>query len=369
MGDCKSLWKGVFSVNKMFSPFPVCILLCIAGIGFSFSSYAETTNTIFLSLLLMLLVLFIHELGHVMGGELAGYEFVYMTVGPFTIEKSPKLKVVGNDNWLTFGGLASCVPIKAELKGLVKRHQFFVAGGPVMTFFAFMVGLIVWLLTDHPFALLFMMLNAAIFFATAIPFQGTFKSDGAVFLFLRKGGKEAETFLAELLLLKEMMSPKNPAEWDEKLLVEVRGSEATVAQGMIACFLFYYDLFTADFVTASRGVESFKQIPINNKNKITLQLITHIRQIDELFSGKPDIQLIKDLQKSMSKMEPISYTRSEAILTYLQNEPEKAFQLLDEVLDRCEKGVERYGFFEAEHKLTQLIIQYLSKQGDGSFAS
>jgi hypothetical protein len=359
----------VFSVSKIFSPFPICILLFFAGIGFSFTSYAETTNTIFLSLLLMLLVLFIHEVGHVIGGKLAGYEFVYMTVGPFTIEKSSKLKIVANHNWLTFGGVASCVPIKEELNDLVKRHQLFVAGGPILTFLAFLVGLIVWLMSDHPLALMFMVLNVAIFFATAIPFQGTFKSDGAVFLFLRKGGREAETFLAELLLLKEMMSPKNPAKWDEKLLVEVRGSEASVAQGMIACFLFYYDLFTADFATASRGVESFKQIPINNKNKINLQLITHIRQIDELFSGKPDIEFIKDLHKNMSKMEPISYTRSEAILTYLQNDPEKAFQLLDGVLGKCEKGIEMYGFFEAERKLTQLVIQYLSGQGDGSFAS
>jgi hypothetical protein len=356
-------------MNKIFSPLNICILFVIGAIGSSFTSFAENTNTIFFSLILMFLVLFIHELGHVIGAKLAHYEFVFMTVGPITIEKSPNLKIVPNPNWVTFGGVASCVPLKGELTGLVKRHQLFVAGGPIMTFLSFLVGLIVWLLSDHPGAFMFMILNAAIFFATAIPFQGTFKSDGAVFLFLRKGGKEAETFLAELLLLKEMMSPKKPAEWDKKFLDEVRGAEASAAKGVIACYLFYYDLITTNFASASSGVESFKQIPLTNKNKINLQLITHIRQIDELFSEKPNIKKIKELHKSMTKMEPISYTRSEAILKYLQNEPEKALQLLEEVLGKCEKGIERYGFFEAERKLTQLVIQYLSTHGDGSFAS
>lgn len=61
----------------------------------------------------------------------------------------------------------------------------------------------------------------------------------------------------------------------------------------------------------------------------------------------------------MSKLEPFSYKRSEAILAYLQGDLEQANQLLEEVMDKCTKSLKQYGLFEAERQLTQVVKEQL----------
>lgn len=329
------------------------ILYIISSIVLSFTSYSEWTVIIALGLLTMFLVLFLHELGHVIGGKTAGYEFLFMTVGPITIEKSPKIRIVPNHSWMAFGGLASCVPHKVELTDLVKKHKLFVAGGPAFTVLATLIGVILWIITDSELAFLFTILNASIFIVTATPFQGTYKSDGGVFLLLQKGGKEAERFLAELLLIKEMMSSKYPAEWDKHLINEARFTNASTERIGTAILLFYYEIVRSNYQNASSCIHSFKDLPLTKKSKINLQFITHIRQIDELLSEKPNFAFIKQLHVNLSKTEPISYTRSEAIIAYLQNDQNKAHELLDKVLDKCNKGVKQFGFYESINPVYQ----------------
>ncbi|MEH6942069.1 site-2 protease family protein [Bacillus sp. JJ722] len=348
-------------MKKIFTPLNMCLLLISIGIVLSFSSYSETVNFIGLTFIIALVVIFIHELGHVFGGKLAGYKFLYMTVGPITIKKDPNLKVVPNNTWITFGGVASCVPTEINLSDLVKRHTLFVAGGPILTVIASIISLAIWFVTENDVAMMFTILNTSIFFATAIPFQGTFKSDGSVFLLLQKGGKEVETFLAELLLMIEMMSPKSPIYWEKQLILEAKNVEVSIDTIMAAYSIFYYQLVTANYEKASESIASFKQLPITKKTKLHLQLITHIRQIDSLISSEPDIQFIKGLHSHMSKIDPISYKRSEAILTYLHGDVTSANQLLEEVMKECTKGIEQYGFYEAERQLTQIVQKALGK--------
>lgn len=344
-------------MSRIFAPLNMCLLMIGIVIALSFTTFAETALVLGLYFIIILIVLFIHELGHVIGGKLAGYQFLYMTVGPITIQKDPNLKIVPNPSWTAFGGIANCTPAEANLSNLVKRHKIYVAGGPVFTGIAFIAGLLIWFVTEHEIAMAFMVLNAAIFLATATPFRGTFRSDGSVYLLLHKGGKEAETFLAGLLLLKEMMSPKKPTDWDKSLIEEAQKTEVSIETTTTAFLLFYYYLVTANYERASESIALYNQIPVTKKTKFNLQFIMHIQQIDSFFSNEPDVSFIKSVHKQLSNMEPISYKRSEAMLAHLEGNREHAIRLLEEVLEKCTKGIEQYGFFEAERKLTLIVME------------
>ena len=68
-----------------------------------------------------LLVLAIHELGHVVFGVIGGLTFKFMTVGPITIQKEKgKLRIRANKLWAYFGGVATLVPPSIETPNLSK---------------------------------------------------------------------------------------------------------------------------------------------------------------------------------------------------------------------------------------------------------
>ena len=96
-------------------------------------------------------------------------------------------------------------------------------------------------------------------------------------------------------------------------------------------------------------------IPLTNKNKLLLQLITQVRQIDSYSSDNPDVELIAALHKQLSKAEPISYKRSEALLASLQGNEKLAEKRLQEAIEQCEQGIQQYGFLEAEKQLTAFV--------------
>ncbi|MGD7043248.1 hypothetical protein [Jeotgalibacillus proteolyticus] len=348
-------------MKKLFSPFGVSLLFFGLVAVLSFTPYSETAQFLGLYSLVAFMVIFLHELGHVIGGRLAGYTFISLTVGPITIIKDPQLKVIPNHGWMTFGGVASCVPAEANLKNLLKGHKLYTAGGPVLTMIAFIISFMIWYVTQTEFAMLLAALNIAIFLATAIPFQGTFKSDGRVFLTLHKGGKEAETFLAELFLLKEMLTPKSPKEWDEKWIIQAQKAEATIDTTMTACLLLYTKLVKENYSKASEAITPYKQLPLTKKTKLRLQLITHIRQIDFFLSPEPDYSLIQSLHRQLSKIEPVSYGRSEAMLAFIEGDSARADLLLSGVFKKCDDGLEKYGFFEAERELTLVVRDRINK--------
>ncbi|PAE23285.1 hypothetical protein [Bacillus sp. 7894-2] len=342
-------------MSKIFTPFHTCLLGIALLMGFSFTSHADKSFSIGLVAGSAFIVLFIHELGHVIGGKLAGYRFLFLTVGPVTIEKNPALKIVPNQSWIAFGGLASCLPSEIDLTKMVKKHKWFVAGGPLFTLLAFIISLFYWSVTKAEMAMMLTALNLAIFFTTAIPFKGTFNSDGSVFLLLHKGGKKAETYLAGLILLKEMMSPRSPSDWDEQLIQEAYKTEASPEAMTTAFLLFYYHLMNGHYEQASESIAAFKELPINRKTKFRLQFASHIRQIDSFLSPEPDLTLIKNLHKQMSAIDKVSYKRSEAILAYLIGNTEKAYSLLDDVMRTCRQGSTQYGYFHAELMLTGIV--------------
>lgn len=212
-------------MNRLAKPFPLTAGFLAVTIGLAFTKLAETAVIIGGSFVLFLSVLFIHEAGHALFGKVAGYRFHYLAVGPILIEKNPTLKIKANDNWLYFGGVTSSTPDTGNIDDIISKHKWFVIGGPFVSALASFAGLVVWYIGKIDAAMFFSLLNAVIFIVTVLPYKGAMKSDGRVFLELSKGGKPAAEFLLDLLLLKEIMSPKEPSEWSEELIIQGQFTE------------------------------------------------------------------------------------------------------------------------------------------------
>ena len=73
------------------------------------------------------LLIFVHEAGHVIGGKLAGFRFMLLSVGPLVISKrTGGLKVTLDKNQMMLGGLTSMYP--TDLKNLGRRKALLIAG-------------------------------------------------------------------------------------------------------------------------------------------------------------------------------------------------------------------------------------------------
>lgn len=343
-------------MSKWFSPFYVTIALTILFIASAFTSFADKTNMLALYIVLSFITIFIHELGHVVFALLAGYHFHFMTIGPITIENNGKLKIVPNHSWTMFGGAAYCMPKNIDSE-LTKKHLWYAAGGPLFSLGTALIFLLISLFIDHVFVFTTFLLNAAIFFVTILPtrMSGGLYSDGYICLMLIRGGKKAEQYVATLLLTKELMSPKKPLEWSQSFIEEAKGIAPSTDNILVAYTIFYYELSAKGYEAASQAIDGYKMIPLTNKNKLLLQLVTQVRQIDSYKSNNPDTELITSLHKQLSKVEPISYKRSEALLATLQGNERLAEKRLQEALEQCEQGVQQYGFLEAEKQLTAFV--------------
>ena len=95
-----------------------------------------------LTIVAMNVVLGIHEWGHILGGQLSGFRFAMLVVGPLQVLRDGDRIVVGlNKNMSLVGGVASAVPTgnERDIQGAMMR---LVAGGPVASLvLAFITGL------------------------------------------------------------------------------------------------------------------------------------------------------------------------------------------------------------------------------------
>lgn len=74
---------------------------------------------------------------------------------------------------------------------------------------------------------------------------------------------------------------------------------------------FYYDLLTRGFEAASKEITAYKALPVTKKNKLMLQFITHVKQLDLVMQGQATVEQLQDLHRLMMPVEPVSYKRSE----------------------------------------------------------
>lgn len=334
------------------SPLGVTMLFTGLILAFQFTEYAGTMREIGLLVLLAISTFFIHELGHVVFGIVAGYQFHFLTAGPITIERN---RITANSSWAYFGGIASCSPKTDDLQKISRQHFLFAAGGPILSIVVAILSLTVGYFFNLQYVQFLGVMNFVIFLVTAIPFKGEFKSDGRVMLELLSKGNEKEQFLSTLLLIKEMMSPALPNMWSLHLIQQARTAPVNEDNITVSYLLFYYDLCTADFETAIKAIDSYKALPVTKKNKMTMQFVTHMKQVDAVMQGQATVEQLRELHSMMMPIEPISFKRSEWMMAKLAGNEALATKKLAEHRAQIEQGKKQYGFYVAEEKLTDLI--------------
>ena len=339
------------------SPLGATILFTVIVLVFQFTDRAESMREIGLLVLLAMATFFIHELGHVVVGVAAGYQFHFFTAGPITIERN---RIKANPNWAYFGGIASCSPKTDNLQIISRQHLWFAAGGPIFSIVVALVSLIAGFLIDAQYVNIFGVMNLGIFLVTAIPFKGALKSDGRVIWELLKEGVEKEQFVSSLLLLKEMMSHTQPANWSKNMIEQARRAPASEENMMMSYLLFYYDLCESGYEAASDNIASYKALPVHKKNKMTMQFVTHIKQLDAIMHEQATVEYIRELHSMMLPIEPVSFKRSEWIIAKLEKNEALAEKKLAEHRAKIQQGMKQYGFYVAEQQLTNLIEQKLN---------
>lgn len=339
------------------SPLGATLLIAFIVVVLQFTDMAELARDIGILLLFAILTFFFHELGHVVFGVAAGYQFNFLTAGPITIERG---RVRANESWALYGGVASCSPKTDDLQKIIRQHLWFAAGGPIVSIVVAIAFLISGFMMELQLLKFFGILNAGIFAATIIPFKGTFKSDGCVIVELLSKGKDKEQFLSLILLIKEMISPSHPTSWSSKLIDQARIAPVNDENIGNSCFLFYFDVFEKGYDEASRGIDAFKMLPFTKENKMMLQFVTHVKQLDLVMNGKCTVNELSQLHSMMLKFEPISYTRSEWIIAKLSGNETLAKKKLTDLKAKVEQGKKQYGFFYAEELLTNLVEEKLN---------
>lgn len=210
-----------------------------------------------------LIVILVHELGHVIGGWRAGYSFIMLTVGPFKwVREQGRLRWRWNTSLNTFGGLALMKPPVAQSESRAVAR--YILGGPTASFCLFVVSVFssVLIQMNQPqasfmghlahFLVVLALVSLVITIGALVPYgDGGFASDGSQYLDLMKGGRRAERRLMMLTLTAHSLNGKRPREWDTSLierLIELAAhklDQICVAAHHIA-FYHYLDLGQID---------------------------------------------------------------------------------------------------------------------------
>lgn len=341
------LWK---------SPLGATVLFALIILTFQFTDLAGTMREIGVIALLAIVTFFIHEVGHVVFGVAAGYQFNFLTAGPITIERG---KISANKSWAFFGGIASCSPKTDNVQIMSRQHFWFAAGGPIISLVVSVSLFILDFLFDLQWIKFFGLLNLGIFIVTAIPLKGGLKSDGRVMLELLRNGEDKEQLVSSMILIKEMMSPVHPMSWPPHLIEQTRTAQATESNTSNSYLLFYYDLLTQGFEAASKELTAYKALPVTKKNKLMLQFITHVKQLDLVMQGQATVAQLQHLHQLMMPVEPVSYKRSEWMIAKLARNDALAAKKLAEHRTLIEKGKPLYGFYFAEERITDLVEECL----------
>ncbi|MEY4166636.1 MAG: hypothetical protein RIR52_460 [Acidobacteriota bacterium] len=195
----------------------------VAFISRMLDQIAQLPAPLVLLLLLptMLLVIFVHELGHLAGGLSRGMRFLLLVVGPFQWTRS----TMGvSFNWnlkpALMGGLAAAIPDRQ--RPLRPQLLRLVVGGPLASLLLgagsiTLAGQPAGLLT--PVLLMAGLLSLVIFLATAIPFRaGGMQSDGWQLIELLRGGKSVIERQLILELVGSSLAGQRPRDWDQETI-------------------------------------------------------------------------------------------------------------------------------------------------------
>lgn len=301
----------------------------------------------------VLLAIFIHELGHVILGMYVGHQFLFFTVGPFTIEKSiTGLKLKTNSSWFAFGGISMMIPTSFVKEEMIKKEILYVAGGPAFSLLTSVISYIFYLTTGYSFLSYFSLMNLGLFLVTIFPTSTGNESDGYIIKKLWKRDQESMLWIEQMIRNKEMMSPLRPKQWNKESILTAKKNST---DWLSAVMVYYYEIDSNNFKVAKETILENFELQIPERVDVKLANFTQMHQLSLFFSGESELERIKKLQEKLSPLETVSFERGKAIIAFLENNSSKAKKHIKKSDDVISKGINKFGFFYAEKKLNQLV--------------
>jgi hypothetical protein len=338
------------------------------------SPVVDAVLAMLLTMVAMNIVLGIHEWGHVLGGQLSGFRFAMLVVGPLQVLRDSDRIVVGlNKNMSLVGGVASAVPTgnERDIQGAMLR---LVAGGPVASLvLAFLAGLpflaakLFSIPAPHGLLALFLGATCAasflIFLGTAIPYHANhFHSDGARVLMLRKRGKEGERWCALAILAGAMMNSTRPRDLKPEYIQSALAMPDKTVDDLSAHILSYqWALDSGNLEEAQRylnyAAEHLESYPQAFRPLVSIEVAymegAHKHNVEEA-------QKWLTMAGKSAFVEPPTRLRAEAALALALDDAMTAKEKATEALSILEKKSRLNGSEQMERDLAEDIVRRTS---------
>jgi hypothetical protein len=314
----------------------------------------------------MLLVLAVHEAGHVFGGLLRGMRFLLYIVGPFQLTRTTSgIRFSWVFNLGTFGGLAAAAPdpdrpIRPQLLSLI-------AGGPLASLLLSAAGLLLFAMGDGRMAahgLFIGFVSAMIFLVTAVPSRaGGFMSDGMQFIDVLRGGDAVLERQQIMTVMAQSMAGVRPRDWEADWLEQAAHNDGTDPLRRVAvrqlAMMAAED--RGDPVSADRHAEWLAEhtddYPMGFRQSLTLELCLHA-----MARGNPNGARMWMAQSKGGIVDKARRALAEAELAFAEGDKSLAFGKQLEARGQLNNGMDAGLSRLTEERLDALIVKLANKK-------
>ncbi|HDR8184981.1 TPA: hypothetical protein QC116_004439 [Bacillus thuringiensis] len=331
----------------------------------------ETMLNIWALLGIFLVVVIIHELGHVVFGVMGGLTFKFMTVGPITVQKEKgKVRIRENKLWAYFGGVAMLIPPSIVTPNLSKKWAWMTLGGPITSLLFGITFGYIYMVSYYQYLLYFSVFHFIIFAVTIVPIKGTLMSDGMQFLILIKDDEKAKQHVYNIQVSSELFSYKRPKDWDKRLVeltedkIKEHKSIRDIMSGLMLVFLARSD--QKGMERAIPYIEQVAQLPVTKENKYFVSsfhswylLYKALYEMDSL-----SLHEAKEHAKAITKIDLNGYYRTQGIIKYLEGDIEASnvyMRKADKELKSAENS--EIGYLQLEREWFERLKEMVSYDG------
>lgn len=314
----------------------------------------------------------VHELGHVLAGFWVKYQFFFVSVGPFKLEKKSNgiKKVFDLKTPNLYGGLTLMLPTEAN----DSRHRaaVFIAGGPVASVLLFV------LLTTTAFSLsangsTLWLPNAVIYFSwlTAVVslFLGLFalipedsgqiKSDGYHLLDIWKGGEAFLTSRIITRLMSQSLQGTRPAGLDAGLMHRLLETGDSLESQIGRLFLFSYYSDKGDMDEAGVYLDAAAEMTEQVQNPALDPSIFLEKAFWEVLNEGTTEKAEHYFEKGKTGYaEKSTFNRSQTALFFIQGRRDEARKAAATTRRLIRESVDRGGAVWEEDMLDRLLLKF-----------
>lgn len=314
----------------------------------------------------VLLVLAVHEAGHLFGGYLRGMRFLLYIVGPFQLTRTTSgIRFSWVFNLGTFGGLAAAAPdpdrpIRPQLLSLI-------AGGPLASLALALFGISLLFMADGRVAahgLFIAFVSALIFLATVVPGRaGGFMSDGMQFIDVLRGGDAVLERQQIMTVMAQSMAGIRPRDWQADWLEQAAHSDSADPLRRVAVRQLAMLAAEDRGATAAADVhaewlaEHTDDYPQGFRQSLTLELCLHA-----LARGNPNGARMWLVQSKGGIVDKARRALAEGELALAEGDKSLAFSKELEARAQLKHGMDAGLSRLTEERLDALIVKLANKK-------